>query len=356
MKIRIIAFILAFCLCLGPGASAAGSAASGGYSGYSDVPEGHWSAESVRRATELGLFQGVGDGKFGRGQPITRAAFVTALVRLFGWESVTPAENAFTDVTSDRWFYSAVETAYQHEAVVAPGRAFRPTENITREEMAVMLVRALGYASLAGAVSSYPSTFTDVKVSRGFITIACDLGIMTGVDTGKFAPDATATREQAAAVLVRAYDRIHAQSKAVSSASAESSILIRIATPAANEKTEIPTTPLEPIAELYAALRKLKDSGGDVRRAVLCLNGGGVRTLVSGGKIVESTPISAAEVEKLLVGGGVRTYYSARYESAYCIYAPNEYQTATVWYQSSESLAAKLQLARLFGVTKYMLQ
>ena len=33
----------------------------------------------------------------------------------------------------------------------------------------------------------------------------------------------------------------------------------------------------------------------------------------------------------------------------------NSYQTATVWYQSEESLAAKLQLARLFGVTRYMM-
>lgn len=49
--------------------------------------EGHWAAESIRRATELGLFNGVGGGKFGLGQPITRAAFVTALSRLFDWEA-----------------------------------------------------------------------------------------------------------------------------------------------------------------------------------------------------------------------------------------------------------------------------
>ena len=38
------------------------------------------------------------------------------------------------------------------------------------------------------------------------------------------------------------------------------------------------------------------------------------------------------------------------------IYAPNAYQTATVWYQSEESMAAKLRLARLFGVTRYVLE
>lgn len=53
---------------------------------------------------------------------------------------------------------------------------------------------------------------------------------------------------------------------------------------------------------------------------------------------------------------GTRTYYSTRYESAYCIYQPNAYQTATVWYQSQESQAAKLRLARLFGVTRYIVE
>ena len=52
----------------------------------------------------------------------------------------------------------------------------------------------------------------------------------------------------------------------------------------------------------------------------------------------------------------VKTFYSEGYQSAYCVYAPNAYQSATVWYQSEESMAAKLQLARLFGVTRYVLE
>ena len=51
--------------------------------GYDDVPDGHWSADSVTQATNLGIFQGVSGGVFGLGQPISRAAFVTAMVRLF---------------------------------------------------------------------------------------------------------------------------------------------------------------------------------------------------------------------------------------------------------------------------------
>ncbi len=347
MKIKFISLALALTLCLGLAAPARAAA------GYSDIPSGHWSEASVNKATALGLFQGVGNGKFGRGQPITKAAFVTALVRLFGWEEVTPAKASFTDVTANRWFYTAVETARANGAFAATSGAFHPTDNITREEMAVMIVRSLGYASLAGTASNYPCPFPDVTTNKGFITLAYDMGIVEGVNGGKFAPDATATREQAAAMLVRLYDRLYANSSRL--ASAGSNTKITVDTPAANEDDELPTTPLEPIAELYAQLRKHKSSGTDMSRAVLCLTGGGVRTITSNGRIVSTDTLSAQEVEKILSGSGVHTYYSTRYESAYCIYKPNSYQSATLWYQSEESLAAKLQLARLFGVTRYTL-
>lgn len=347
MKRAFLSLILALCLSLSALPAQAASA------GYSDIPAGHWSEESVTRATELGLFQGVGNGLFGRGQPITRAAFVTALVRLFGWEGAVPDSPSFTDVETHRWFYAAVETALANGAVTAASRTFRPSDNITREEMAVMLVRALGYASLAGTASGYSSPFTDVTTNRGYITIAYDLGIVGGVGDGRFAPEATATREQAAAMLVRVYDRLYAASTRLTSAGSRTRITV--ATPQASAGQSVPTTPLEPMAELYAALRELKNRGTDLSSAVLCLTAGGVRTLVSNGEILSTDGLSADEVAEILAQDGTRTYYSERYESAYCIYSPNSYQTATVWYQSGESLAAKLQLARLFGVTHYMM-
>ena len=348
MKNKLLSLALAAVLCLGLILPA--SAAS---SGYSDIPSGHWSEESVRKATQLGLFEGIGDGKFGRGQPITRAAFVTAMVRLFGWEEVSPAKASYTDVTPNRWFYTAVETARANGAFAATSGSFRPTDNITREEMAVMLIRSLGYASLAGTAGSYPSPFTDVTVSKGFITLAYDLGIVGGVSSSKFAPDSTATREQAAAMLVRLHDRLAAASSSLDSLGNYMGITVE--TPAAQEGDAMPTTPLEPIAELYAQLRSAKNQGIDLSQSALCLTAGGVRTITGSSGIVSTDTLSAKEVEAILSRDDVRTYYSTRYESAYCIYSPNSYQTATLWYQSEESLAAKLQLARLFGVTRYIL-
>ena len=347
MKARILSLFLALTLLTG---SASPALAAGG---YSDVPRDHWAAQSVRRAGELGLFQGVGGGRFGLGEPITRAAFVTALVRLFGWEAERPQSPAFSDVPAGAWYFSAVETAFAHDAFRLQQGRFRPEDPITREEMAVMLVRSLGYTSLAVTLGAEECPFTDVSVSPGYITLAYDLGIVGGTGNGRFDPGSSAALEQAAAVLVRVYDKLHAASRQVQSAG--NSRVVSVSTPMSDLDAAAPATPLEPIAELYRALRNAKNSGADPEKTVLQLTAGGVRTLVAGGRVVSTAAVSAGEVRRILTSEDVSTYYDSRYESAYCIYRPNDAQTATLWYQSGESQAAKLRLARLFGVTRYVL-
>lgn len=350
MKKRILAALLAAALCvtLMPSVFAAGTV-------YSDVPADHWSVPGIERATELGIFNGVGGDRFGFGQSISRAAFVTALVRLFGWESVTPENATFADVAPGQWYYSAVETAAANGAVPVASKNFRPEDELGRGEMAAMLMRALGYTSLAGTVSSDGCPFSDVTANKGFITIAYHMGIISGMGDGIFAPNASATREQAAAILVRLYDRLNAESTELSSTKGFTAL--RIDTPEAVEGSELPATPLEPIAQLYDALRELKESGQDMSNVVLVLCAGGVRTIVSNeGKIVSSEEITESQVKRIFERYNARAYYSQRYESAYCVYEPNYYQTVTVWYQSEESLAVKLQLARMFGVTHYVLE
>ena len=350
-------FTLLFCLGMVLPASADSSTAvlaDTAAAGYADVPDGHWSADSVTQATELGIFQGVSGGVFGLGQPISRAAFVTAMVRLFDWEIVTPEENSFTDVTRDRWFYAAVETALANGGIAAANSEFRPTENITREEMVSMLLRGLGYTSLAGVASSYSAPFSDVSTNKGFVTVAYDMGIVSGVGENRFDPSGLATREQAATLLMRVYDRLSRETVQLEETDGYRAVTIE--TPAAQEGDELPTTPLEPLTELYNTLRQLKNSGTEMDQVVLCLTEGGVRTVRSPDGLIESTDqLTAQQVEELLQTEGVNTYYSDRYESAYCLYQTVAGHTAVVWYQSMDSLAVKLQLARLFDVTHYIL-
>ena len=75
---------------------------------------------------------------------------------------------------------------------------------ITREDMAVMLVRALGYESLAGDIASLGVPSPDVTSHPGHIALSAAIGMTTGVEVDGqllFQPDAFATRGQAAAML-----------------------------------------------------------------------------------------------------------------------------------------------------------
>lgn len=196
---RILCLLL--CLALLSGLLALPASAAG----FTDVPSGNWAEPVIQKAVEYGLMEGTGGGKFGFGQSISRGEFATVLARMFNWDTETPAGNSFTD-TGGHWASPYIEAAAVHDAVDAGG-AFRPGDPITRSEMAVMLVRALGYKDLAAAAETYPLPFTDVTKDRGYIAVAYDIGMTTGMTATSFAPDDCASREQAAAMLVRIYEK-----------------------------------------------------------------------------------------------------------------------------------------------------
>ena len=324
-----------------------GLAATASASDYTDVPAGHWAAESIEEATALGIFNGVSPGRFGLEQPISRAEFVTALVRFFDWEVVDAKKSIYADVSPDAWYAPYVETARANNAVAASGKDFYPEEAVTRAEMASMLLRSLGYTYLAGTAAEYTVPFSDVTVNKGFITLAYDLGLMTGTSARRFEPDVPATREQAATVLVRVHDVLKAETVRLDDPSGYQNI--SIAVPKAQEGAEMPITPLEPLTDLYATQRRMKYNDGDMSQAALRLTAGGVQTVVGeeGGPASEVLP--AAAVQEILAREGAKTYYSDQYESAYCLYETEDGQKAALWFQSDESMAAKLQLAKLFG-------
>lgn len=203
---RILSFVvlaaLLSCL-LPPSAAAAGR--------FTDVPASHWASSQITRAVDLGLFQGETSTRFGLGHPMTRAAFAVVLCRFFDWEMVTPDQGSYTDNQDpNAWYYSAVETAYAHGAITSQTSDFRPADSIAREELAVMLLRAMGYGTIAGLAQDLPIPFRDVRTNSGYLSMAYALGLISGTSATTFSPDQAATREQAAVILMRLYDKLHA--------------------------------------------------------------------------------------------------------------------------------------------------
>lgn len=190
-------------------AGTAAPAASAAKLTFRDVPAGHWAADEIEQCVSLGLFGGINETQFGLGQSMTRRSFAVVLCRFFGWETPAPERSTYSDVPADAWYAGAVEAAYAHGAFTAQSKLFRPADHITREELAVALVRALGYTHIAGLAGTLSSPFTDVTTNAGYITMAYNLGLTNGTTATTFSPNKVATREQTAVIFIRLYNKLH---------------------------------------------------------------------------------------------------------------------------------------------------
>ncbi len=178
---------------------------------YTDVPEKGALSGEVRKAVDYGLMKGYTDTTFGYGDTMTRAQFVTVLSRML-WPGDTPDTSRIPAAmelpdTLSATYRNALALAVAHGAVDS-GRPFRPDAAITRGEMAELLVRGLGLKGAAElATAALP--FTDVSgENAGYIAVAYAIGMTKGTSETTFSPDATATRGQAAAMLVRIYEKL----------------------------------------------------------------------------------------------------------------------------------------------------
>lgn len=186
-------------------AGAAGTPASA----LSDVPEDFWAKEDIDRCVALRYFYPETDGNFGVGKEMSRSEFIVVLCRCLGWKPTSPARAVYEDVSEKEWYAGAVETAYHQGAITSQDGSFRPDDLITRSEAASMLVRALGYGSIAGLIQDMSLPFRDVKANNGYIVMAYGLGLMDGTSVTAFSPNGHVTREQAAAILMRLHDKLH---------------------------------------------------------------------------------------------------------------------------------------------------
>lgn len=165
---------------------------------------GHWAEGAVKQLAARHVVNGISPTEFGPGQTLTRAQFASMLVRALRLDVQEGA--AFKDVDSAAWYAPAVATAFRHGLVNGKDRDhFAPNAQISREEMAVMLVRAYrmngGEVSLAGAGAMKDQTQISSWAIEG-VNEAVALKLMNGQGGGKFAPKSTTTRAESAQAML----------------------------------------------------------------------------------------------------------------------------------------------------------
>jgi len=142
------------------------------------------------------------DGTFRPDDTVTRAEFTKMLDLAVGLKPV-PGATAFADVPPAAWYSPYVAAAVQAGIVQGTSpTTFDPGTTLTREQMAVLLARAL---KLTGTASL---RFTDAATvdawARSGVGAAVAAGYLRGFPDGILDPLGPATRAQAAAVLAKA--------------------------------------------------------------------------------------------------------------------------------------------------------
>jgi hypothetical protein len=110
---------------------------------YQDVPATHWAFSIIQELSFKGIAEGMTDKTFAPDNNVTRAEFAALLVRALGGKAEASG-SSFEDVKSGDWYAAAVRAAYGMGLVQGTSNnRFEPNRFITREEMAAMIVRAI---------------------------------------------------------------------------------------------------------------------------------------------------------------------------------------------------------------------
>lgn len=126
--------------------------------------------------------------------------FTTNLIGAF-----TVFDYKFSDVDAKKWYYECVNKSGAYGILSGMGDGtFAPQANITRAQLAAMIVKATG--KLISYREDGKHKFSDVAKSKWYytyVTQCATLGLMEGTGEGKFEPEKNATRQEIAAVITR---------------------------------------------------------------------------------------------------------------------------------------------------------
>ncbi|WP_274654043.1 S-layer homology domain-containing protein [Paenibacillus humicola] len=171
---------------------------------------GNWAQKDVTTLASKLIVEGTGANKFEPKRNITRAEFAAMVVRSLGLDASGTA--SFKDVASNQWYAGSVAAAA--DAGIIKGYedgSFKPNANITRKEVAAMVVRAMAYAGkdvkLSDAdVSAALAKYTDAASlgwAKAEVAAAIKSGIVLGQTSTQVVGDANANRAEAATMIIR---------------------------------------------------------------------------------------------------------------------------------------------------------
>lgn len=173
---------------------------------FTDV-SGHWAATAIEYAYAKGLMSGTGRDRFDPDGTVDRAMMVTVLYNAENSPAVT-GKSPFTDVAPGQWYTNAVIWAQDKKIVsgVGGGR-FGANDAITREQLATMLQNYAKFKGYDVSKTKELASFGDAAAVSSWalpsMKWANAEGIINGRTASTLAPSGTATRAEMASMLMQ---------------------------------------------------------------------------------------------------------------------------------------------------------
>lgn len=166
---------------------------------FGDVDKNSETGIAVEKLWKMGYINGYDGKTFAPNNNLTRAEFVKIVNKVFFYDAV--GENPFVDVKETDWFYGEVLAAYNAGYISGMGDGrFCPEENVTREQICVILDNILGLVQLptSESISDEVSEWAKESVLK-----AVSFGYVALEEGGKFRGTQAATRAEAAVILAK---------------------------------------------------------------------------------------------------------------------------------------------------------
>lgn len=172
------------------------------FSKFRDV-KGHWAESRLKWAVDNGLMVGTSTTKMSPNSHITRAQVAAMVTRAFG-ATKTADVSMYVDVKSGEWYYDSVAQALQMGCLETFGNAINPNEAVSRQEVAVMLVKAAGYPLVenpAVVLAQFSDGGSVSDTYRDYFATAIANKLISGYGDGRCGPTDKITRAQFATIM-----------------------------------------------------------------------------------------------------------------------------------------------------------
>lgn len=190
----------------GDNGASGGNAQQPGPGGFTDVSRDDWFANGVDYVSQKGLMSGTGTGTFAPNTALTRGMLVTILYQMAGAPEVT-GTCPFRDVAAGSYYEKAAIWAAENGLVSGyENGCFGPNDPVTREQLAAILYRYAQYRGLdvsqTGSIGGFADNSSVSGYARTAMAWANGAGLISGMGDNTLAPRGTATRGQAAVILM----------------------------------------------------------------------------------------------------------------------------------------------------------